>query len=146
MKPRLLLIEDDDAVHCALSEVLQNDGYEVLHAFTPAEALLLAQTHDDIALVLLDLNLGGANGWDTFERLTTDNPLLPVIIITARSDQHIMANAAGAGALLEKPLHIPQLLEVIRGSIAELPGQRVARLAGRPPVPLHSSTSGHPAS
>lgn len=143
MKTKLLLVEDDDSVHCALSEVLQGEGYEVLHAFSPTEAILVTQRDDDIALVLLDLNLGGESGWDVFERLTAHNPVLPIVIITARSDQRALAEGAGAGALMEKPLNIPRLLELTARLIAEQPEARVARLAGQAPYTLYSESNGN---
>jgi DNA-binding response OmpR family regulator len=83
-------------------------------------------------LVLLDLNLPGKNGWDTFERLSTENPSLAVIIITARSNQLFTATGAGVGALLEKPLDFPILLQTIRRLLAEPVESRLARMAGKP--------------
>jgi DNA-binding NtrC family response regulator len=71
------------------------------------------------------------NGWDTFEHLTREHPLIPVIIATARANQLFMALNAGAGALLEKPMDIPTLLRTIRRLLAESAEQRLARLAGR---------------
>jgi len=50
------------------------------------------------------------NGWDTFEQLTREHPLIPVIIATARPNQLFTAINAGVGALLEKPMDIPMLL------------------------------------
>jgi DNA-binding response OmpR family regulator len=129
MKTKILLVEDDEAVHCALSEVLQGEGYEILHAFGSADALRATHVHRDVALVLLDLDLGGENGWDTFERLTSENPTLPIIIITACSDQRARAEEAGAGALMEKPLNIVQLLEAIQRLIAERLAGPMARIA-----------------
>lgn len=143
MKTKLLLVEDDDAVHNALAEVLQGEGYELLHAYGPTDALLATQLNEDIGLVLLDLILGGRNGWDVFERLTRSNPVLPIIIITARSDQRVLAEAAGAGALMEKPLNIPRLLELIAQLIAERPAERIARLAGHAPHTLYSGSREH---
>jgi CheY-like chemotaxis protein len=116
--------------------VLENEGYRVLHAYDGTEALLVAMAHRDVALLILDLNLAGECGWDTFERLTTAMPLLQFFIITARADQHRLADAAGVGALMEKPLDIPKLLEVTRGLIAEDPRTRLARLTGDVPRPL----------
>ena len=46
------------------------------------------------------------NGWDTFERLNSINPLLPIIIIAVRPNQSALAEAAGVAALMEKPLAI----------------------------------------
>ena len=142
MKTKLLLVEDD-AVHCALAEVLQGEGYDVLHAFGPADAMLATQLNEEIGLVLLDLNLSGENGWDVFERLTRSNPLLPIVIITARSDQRGLAEAAGVGALMEKPLNIQRLLELIAQLISERPAERIARLAGHAPYTLYSESREH---
>lgn len=136
MKSKILLVEDDPAVHTALTEVLEAEGYRVLHAYDATEALLVAIAHRDVALIILDLNLGGHCGWDTFERLTTVMPLLQFFIITARADQHQLADAAGVGALMEKPLDIPRLLEVVRELIAEDPRTRLARLTGDLPRPI----------
>jgi len=140
MKTKLLLVEDDDAVHCALAGVLEGEGYDVLHAFGPADAMLAAQLNEEVGLVLLDLNLGGENGWDVFERLTSSNPVLPIIIITGRSDQRTLAEAAGAGALMEKPLHIPRLLELIAQLLTEQPAERIARLAGHAPYTVYTQS------
>lgn len=136
MKTKLLLVEDDDAVHLALAEVLQGEGYDVLHAFGPTDAMLAAQ-RNEVGLVLLDLNLAGENGWDVFEHLTRTNPVLPIVIITARSDQRALAEAAGAGALMEKPLNIQCLLELIAKLLSEQPAERIARLAGHAPYTLY---------
>jgi DNA-binding response OmpR family regulator len=83
-----------------------------------------------IDLVLLDLNMPRKNGWDTFERLSAEHPLVPVILITARPNQLFTAVGAGVGALLEKPLDIPILLETITRLLAESVETRLARIAG----------------
>ena len=71
------------------------------------------------------------NGWDTFEQLTREHPLIPVIIATARPNQLFTALGAGAGALLEKPMDIPTLLRTMEKLLAETAEQRLARLAGQ---------------
>jgi CheY-like chemotaxis protein len=84
--------------------------------------------------VLLDLNMPVKNGWDTFEQLTREHPLLPIIIATARPNQLFTALSAGAGALLEKPMDIPTLLQTMEKLLAESAEQRLARLAGKETV------------
>ena len=76
--------------------------------------------HPDIAIVLLDLAMPVKGGWDTFERLAASNPRLPVIIITAQSDQNSVALRAGIVALIEKPLDMPALLAPMQGVFAEV--------------------------
>jgi DNA-binding response OmpR family regulator len=126
---RILLADDDTSVRSSLQEMLTGEGYTVIPARDGQEALeLIASTSVD--LVLLDLNMPRKNGWDTFERLSVEHPLVPILIITARANQLFTALGAGVGALLEKPLNIPVLLDTMARLLAEPAGTRLARLAG----------------
>ena len=127
---RILVVDDDASVREMLTRVLVNEGYLVWGAGNGAEALEIANTAS-VDLVILDLMLPGESGWDIFERLTTENPLLSVIIATARSDQLFTAAGAGVGALLEKPLDFPKLLQTVGDLLAEPPEIRLARMAGK---------------
>jgi DNA-binding response OmpR family regulator len=128
---KILLVDDDPGIRVMLSRVLNDAGYAVECASDGNEALKRAKD-GDVDLVLLDLNMPGKDGWDTFEQLTSDHPLLPVIIITARPSQQFTALAAGTGALMEKPLDLPKLILAIRDLLDETEDVRIARLAGRP--------------
>jgi CheY-like chemotaxis protein len=129
-RQRILLVDDDAGVRGSLHDVLVEEGYAVTAANDGQEALELIAC-SVIDLVLLDLNMPRKNGWDTFERLSTEHPLVPVILITARPNQLFAAVGAGVGALLEKPLDIPVLLQTIIRLLAEPNETRLARLAGR---------------
>jgi DNA-binding response OmpR family regulator len=129
MKKHILLVDDDPGVRRSLTEVLITEGYSVFPAHDGQQALELAAT-TQVDLVLLDLNMPVKNGWDTFERLTTHNPLLPIIIITARPNQLFTALGAGVGALLEKPLDIPKLLQTLNSLLEESNEVRLERMAG----------------
>jgi len=131
VKKRVLLVDDDPAIREAVGSVLTGERYEVTSVGDGQEALEVAANRS-VDLVLLDLNLPKKDGWDTFEMLTRQNPCLPVIIITARSNQLFPALAVGAGALIEKPLDVPKLLQTIRNLLAEPMETRAARLAGKP--------------
>lgn len=126
----ILLVDDDAEVRGSLDAVLFEEGFLVIPANDGQQALeLIASTFVD--LVLLDLNMPRKNGWDTFERLSAEYPLVPVILITARPNQLFTAMSAGVGALLEKPLDIPILLQTIARLLDESAKTRLARLAGR---------------
>ena len=129
-RKRILIVDDDDSVRDMLARVLEEEGYETVRAAAGAQALDFA-AHLRIDLVLLDLKLPGKSGWDTFEILTTDNPFLPVIIVTARSNQIFTALSAGVAALLEKPLNFPKLIETVETLLKESNEARLARMAGR---------------
>jgi DNA-binding response OmpR family regulator len=128
---KLLLVEDDAGVRDSLAHVLTSEGYQILLAGNGVEALEMT-AQNVVDLVLLDLNLPKKNGWDTFEVMTQQNPQLPVIIITARPNQLFPALSSGAGALMEKPLDFPKLLQTIRDLLSEPVQARIARLTGKP--------------
>jgi DNA-binding response OmpR family regulator len=130
MKPTLLLVDDDPTVREMIGRVLTEAGHIVMFAANGQAALDLASA-TEMDLVLLDLNMPVKSGWDTFERLSTENPLLPIIIITARPNQLFPALASGAGALMEKPLDFPRLLETIRLLLDEPVEKRLARISGK---------------
>lgn len=129
-KSRLLVVDDDASVREMLARVLLGEGYSVQTAANGTEALDIAAAQP-FDLVLLDLTMPGKNGWDTFARLRAENPLLAVIIITARPNQFFTAVGAGVGALLEKPLDFPKLLETVSSLLAESAEARLARVAGK---------------
>ena len=137
MKRKVLLVDDDASVVTALGGVLRSEGYAVIQACDGQEALEHFRAVGGADLALLDLCMPVKGGWDTFEQLTTINPLLPIIVITARPGQYPMAAAAGVAALMEKPLDIALLLETMRKLLAEPSEVRLARIASGNPHTLH---------
>jgi DNA-binding response OmpR family regulator len=129
MKGRILVVDDDQAVRESLQRVLTMEGYQAVPAADGEEAVKIA-TATKVDLVLLDLNMPRKNGWDAFEQLTHENPLLPIIVITAREDQLFTSLAAGVGGLMEKPLDFPKLLRAIGGLLHETPETHLARITG----------------
>jgi CheY-like chemotaxis protein len=129
-KAKILLVDDDPAIRQILVRLLNDEGFTVLTAANGLEALVLASSAK-FDLVLLDLNMPVKDGWETFEQLSADNPLMPIILITARPNQFFPALASGAGALLEKPLDFTKLFQTIRDLLDESEEERLARLAGR---------------
>ena len=131
----VLLVDDDYGVLESLAGVLREEGFLVRSAANGDEAIAIASAFP-VDLVILDLNMPVRNGWDTFERLSAEHPLVPVIIATARPNQLFTALGAGVGALLEKPLDIPHLLMTIRRLLTESSEARLRRLIGQE-APFH---------
>ena len=124
----ILLADDDAGVRETLGHVLECENYTVMLAKTgrDAAAKFFADLPD---LVLLDLNMPDRDGWDVFSLIHQTHPLVPVIVITAQSQQYKRASECGVDALMEKPLDIPLLLEAIRSYLAESETERMRRLA-----------------
>ncbi len=129
MKKSVLVVDDDPGVRRAIMKVLEGAGYEVLAA-ADGEAAVAEFVLGEFDLVLLDLNLPLKKGWDVFERLTAQCPFVPVIIITGMPGQYRTALAAGASALMEKPIDAPTLLRTMDEVLAEPPEARLRRLCG----------------
>jgi len=130
---RILLVDDDRAIRQILLRLFEDEDYFVLAAPNGVEALALVNA-TKFDLVLLDLNLPLKDGWETFTQLSTKNPELPVILITAGSNQFLPALASGVDALLEKPLDFVELFHTVRNLLEEPPQVRVERFMGRLPA------------
>lgn len=126
---KVLVVDDDVSVRESVSKVLRDEGYSVVLAADGTEALRQFLTQE-IDLLVLDLGLPIKSGWDVFEQITTENPFVPIIIITGQADQYRVAVAAGVGALMEKPLDVMQLLHTIRDLLTEPKEVRLHRLCG----------------
>jgi DNA-binding response OmpR family regulator len=127
MKAKILLADDDSGVRETLGRVLESEDYEVVFARTGREAA--AKFVADVPhLVLLDLNMPDRDGWEAFDLMNRTHPSVPVIVITAKPQQHQHAAQLGIDALMEKPLNLPLLLAIIANLLAESESDRVQRM------------------
>src|SRR2546430_11857316 len=83
---RILVVDDDESVVHLMQEYCVRAGYRVDFAQHGGDALTLVQ-HDPPDVVLLDITMPGMNGVEVLERIVALHAALPVIIVTARSDQ-----------------------------------------------------------
>jgi DNA-binding response OmpR family regulator len=144
----ILVVEDDQPVRDALTEVLRGEGYQVIQAAdaTLAVARFVEWNPD---LILLDLNLPGRDGWTALREMGRHRILTPVIVITARPHQYPAAIDAGIDAMMEKPLDLPVLLGAIARFLQETKPQRIQRVTRSGPITVDLSgppTRGTPTS
>ena len=118
LRRKILLVDDDPSIRHILNRLLADEDYLVLTAANAAEAVELEKSIE-FDLVLLDLNKPIKDGLKTFKQLSTNHPLLPIIVMAARSNQLFSALASGVGALLEKPLDFVKLFRTIRSLLEE---------------------------
>ncbi|HRC41337.1 response regulator transcription factor [Nostocoides sp.] len=107
---RVLLAEDDEAIAIPLARALRREGYEVDVRGDGAEALEVALQGVD--LVVLDLGLPGMDGLDVCRRLRAAGSSVPVLILTARTDEvdTVVGLDAGADDYVKKPFRLAELL------------------------------------
>jgi DNA-binding NarL/FixJ family response regulator len=98
---KILIVDDHPLILEALRHVLRalDSAIEVLEARDTSEALALAATCSDIDLALLDLGLPGKTGLDALHELRTEQPDLPVVVLSATEDPETVLGAVDAGAM-----------------------------------------------
>ena len=111
----ILLVEDDPALALGLSDSLRFEGYRVVHTAKGAKAIELAAT-EDIDCVILDLMLPDINGYQVCEIIRKTDPILPILMLTARGQESdkIRGLEAGADDYVTKPFAIGELVARIR--------------------------------
>lgn len=111
--PSVLIVEDDPGIRGALQAYLQRNDCSVEAASTGQEALALAPRAE---FVVLDLGLPDLDGFEVLRQIRTRHPELPVLLLTARSDDmdKIVALELGADDYLTKPFNPRELLARMR--------------------------------
>ena len=111
---KVLVVEDDPAVRNLVSTALGSRGYRHAEVAT-GTAALAALTADAPDVLLLDLGLPDMDGVRIIERLRTWSEM-PIIVISARSDDadKVEALDAGAADYLTKPFSVNELLARVR--------------------------------
>jgi DNA-binding NarL/FixJ family response regulator len=96
-----LLIDDHPLILAALQTVIQGlgDDVQVLGADSAAQARDTLKARQDFDLVLLDLNLGDASGFDVLEEFRAQYPSLPVVVISASDRASDVIRAIDQGAM-----------------------------------------------
>jgi DNA-binding NtrC family response regulator len=117
--PRILIIDDENAIRESLDTLLTLEGFTVSMAWDGPSGLdLLSRNEYD--LLLLDLALPGESGIDLLPRVLELQPNLPVIMITAYGTVGNVVDAIRAGAenFVQKPWDNEKLLADIRTAVA----------------------------
>ncbi|MFE7152330.1 sigma-54-dependent transcriptional regulator, partial [Heyndrickxia sporothermodurans] len=129
MKPKVLVIDDEQAICTSLSFALEND-YEVMTTTDPEKGfIIMDQSRVDI--ILLDLRIGSYNGLDVLQKIKQKDSTVTVIIMTAYAtiETSIEAIKKGAYYYIEKPINIEELsLLLLRASEFLFMSQQVETL------------------
>lgn len=126
---KIMVVDDDPHIRWSLQKVLRAEGYEVVLAADGQEGVEKFRA-EHIDLLLLDVSLPDIGGWDVFGTVSSLNPLVPIIIITARDEQRDLAVLSGVAALIGKPFDVPKLILIIGEMLVESPEMHLKRLVG----------------
>ncbi len=114
----VLVVEDDPTLRLGLQKTLRSAGFRVEVAKTGAEGLSMAlAARPD--LLLLDVMLPGMNGFEVCEELRRHDAELPVLMVTAKGEEHdkVRGLRLGADDYIVKPFGVAELLARVEAAL-----------------------------
>jgi FixJ family two-component response regulator len=137
-KPLVIIVDDDEAVREALSELLQSAGLESA-CFASIRELFGADVLDRPGCLILDVRMPGTSGLDLQAFLAkTGNPK-PIIFMTGHGDIPMTVQAMKAGAIdfLTKPVRDQTLLDAVSTGMAMDAARRAEALIAKGNIERH---------
>jgi DNA-binding response OmpR family regulator len=126
-KGTILIIDDErDLVEMVRYNLAEKEGYDVISAGDGQTGLEIAQRHK-VDLIVLDLMMPGMDGLEVCRRVRLDFPDLPVLMLTARTDEvdFVVGLDAGADDYVGKPFRLAELLARVRALLRRLTPETV---------------------
>ena len=123
MRPRILVIEDEPGVRLAVKDELEFEGFDVELA-EDGQAGLAAILRSPPSLIVLDLMLPGRNGFEICQEVRAQGLRIPIIVITARSQEvdKVRGLELGADDYITKPFGLAELVARIRAVLRRTGG------------------------
>jgi len=118
-KPSLVsVVDDDESVRESLPDLLRQCGFAA-EAFSSAESFLASEALHDTRCLILDIAMPGMSGPDLQRELRRRQREIPIVFITARSDETIRPRLLAQGAVecLFKPFSEAALLDALNSAL-----------------------------
>jgi two-component system, NtrC family, nitrogen regulation response regulator NtrX len=115
---KILIIDDEKNIRISLTNILEDEGYEV-ESYSAIKAGLEALEDSDPELILLDVKLPDGNGIKALIEIKNKLPHIPVIMISGNSNisDAVKAIKLGAYDFLEKPLSLPKIKITVKKAL-----------------------------
>jgi two-component system nitrogen regulation response regulator NtrX len=117
VKPRILVVDDEESIRKTMRMTLEYEGFEVTEAPSGIEAIQAVE-QDPPDLVFLDIKMPGIDGLEVLEQLKEKSPSTQVIIISGHGNVQtaVQATKLGAFDFIEKPLETERVLLAVRNA------------------------------
>ena len=114
--PRILVVEDDPSIRRGLEMNLQLEGFETVAAEHGGQAL---EAMEGVDLVILDIMLPHLNGYQVCQRLRAQGHDMPVILLSAKSEEVDIVRGLELGAddYVTKPFRLAELLARVKAHL-----------------------------
>ena len=113
------VVDDDESVRESLPDLLREFGFAV-RAFSSAEEFLASDCIEQTSCLILDIAMPGMTGPDLQQELRIRRKEIPIIFITAQTDESVRARVLGQGAVecLLKPFSDTALRDAVNAALA----------------------------
>ena len=143
MKTKILIVEDDPHILLGLEEVLKSEGYETASCNRGDEAVA-AVIKFQPTLIMLDVMLPGASGYDICKQLRAKKISAPILMLTAKGQEidKVVGLDLGADDYVTKPFGVRELLARIHALLRRGGGggSSVSQLADEKPFKIGEAT------
>ena len=120
MKHKVLLVDDEEkSLIRSLRHSLPPETWELVPVSNPKQ-VVAKWGSGGTDLIVMALDSRAAAGWEAIDEITEANPFLPVIVVTKEAGLENLAEAVGARAVAEQPVHVPALVETMGKLVGEL--------------------------
>jgi DNA-binding response OmpR family regulator len=110
----ILYVEDDLLCISENSEVIRDNGFDVVEACSAIEAAVVIDRHDPLAALVTDIDLGdGADGFEVARHARSAYPGLPVIYVSAAAATRISLEGLKGADFIAKPFHAQQIVAAL---------------------------------
>lgn len=113
----VLVIDDEEAVREAVTDILDLEGHKVITAENGEEGVALyRKRQDDVVLIILDLSMPGLSGQETLSHLQEINPNAKVLLSSGFSETEVADRFTnfGVAGFLQKPYNALGLIKTVQ--------------------------------
>ena len=141
MKTKILIVEDDPHILLGLEELLKSEGYETAPC-NRGDAALDAVAEHQPALIVLDVMLPGASGYDICKQLRAKKNATPILMLTAKGQEidKVIGLDLGADDYVTKPFGVRELLARIQALLRRSGGTASSPAPDEAPFQIGSAT------
>ncbi|MFT5299542.1 MAG: CheY-like chemotaxis protein [Mariniblastus sp.] len=118
--PKILVVDDSETIRVSCRRMLTAAGYDVIAACDGFQALERIQ--ENPALIILDINMPGMDGYAVCEQLQTIPTALPIIFLTSEESAALKMLGEAYGAYLHKPISQEKLIAAVDQQLAQTHG------------------------
>ncbi len=139
--PRVLVVEDDEAIASLVQRTLSSASIESDHAASGLDGLWMAR-EGSYGAIILDIMLPGMNGYEVCRSLRSENNHVAILMLTAKSGEYDETDGfeMGADDYLRKPFSTEVLKHRVNALLRRTPGTRVSTVIGRGDISLDLSS------